>query len=73
MLSIVKPMETANILLQRSLPGDRHRQEQRVQTSVVKTLANVTASCQDDSWLALRNSRNGFRNRSALFLAHAAF
>jgi len=25
--------------------------------------ANVTASCQDGSWLVLRNRRNNFRNR----------
>lgn len=71
MLRIVKPMETANILLQRSLPGNRRRQVLRVQTRVIKSFTNVAARCQDDSWIAPRNSRNGFRNRPALFLAHA--
>ena len=46
----MEAMEAANILRQCSLPCDRHRQEQRVKPSVIKTLTNI-ATCSEDQAL----------------------
>src|SRR5271155_3439 len=52
-LVIVKPMESSDVLLKRAFPRNRHRQEQRVETSIVKPLTYVAASCQDQALLAI--------------------
>src|ERR1700730_8110425 len=67
----MKPVKTPDVLLKRSLPRNRHRQEECIQPSVIEALAYVAAGRQNDSWLALRHGRDCLCNRSSLFLAHA--
>jgi hypothetical protein len=56
-LRVMKPVETSDVLLQRSLPRNRYRQEECIQASVIEAFAYVTAGRQNDSWLALRHVR----------------
>ena len=50
--SVMFAMQPTDILRQSSFPGDRHRQEQRVETGVVKTFADV-AACREDQTLVI--------------------
>src|SRR5437867_1805896 len=47
MFALVKPMQSADVLLQSASPRDRHCQEQLVQPCVVKAFANVAPSRDD--------------------------
>jgi len=50
-------VEPAAVLDERSLPGDRQRQEQRVQAGIVKALADLATSCEQAALLGGRNTR----------------
>jgi hypothetical protein len=43
-LAGVLPMQAPSVLLQRALPGNRHRQDQRVQRRMVEALADEFSS-----------------------------
>ena len=64
-------MQPARVLRDRSPPRDRKRQKQRVQTWVVKSLANVLAGREDDSPFLPRDGCETVIDRLALLLAHA--
>ena len=55
-LSGVSPVQSSHILSQRPLPGNRHRQEERIEARVIKPLPDA-ASCRHDE--ALRLLRHG--------------
>jgi hypothetical protein len=65
-------MKPAGVLRDRSPPGDRKRQKQRVQTRIVESFANVLASREDDSPFVARDSCETFTDRLPLLLAHAS-
>ncbi|GEM_PF-4655605 len=44
------PVQAARILLESTLPGNRHGQYQGIQCRVVKTLSNQLPGCQDHPW-----------------------
>jgi hypothetical protein len=67
----VQPVQAAGVLGDRAAPRDRQRQEQRVQTRVVESLADVLACRQDDSGLVARNGSEPVAERLPLLLAHA--
>jgi hypothetical protein len=71
-LVIVKPMEPSHVLLKRAFPRNRHRQEQRVESSIVKPLTYVAASCQDQALLAIPDVGESLANRPALLPAHSS-
>jgi hypothetical protein len=48
-------MQPADILCQSSLPGDRHRQKQCVEPSVIKAFANVATCSEYQALLILRH------------------
>ena len=70
---VMQTMQPANILLQRATPRNRHGEKKRVQTRIVKTFADVTASRQQDSFFAIGNRSQLFGDTAALFCTHAAF
>ena len=39
----MQSVEATDILSERAFPGDRHRQEQRIETSIVEPFADVVA------------------------------
>src|ERR1035438_7492052 len=65
-------MHPPTILLQRTLPGNRHRQEKRVQTRIVEPFSDVASRRQNDSRFVLRHCRQGCRCFSALLFPHAS-
>ena len=50
-LAVVEAVQSARVLGDRAAPRDRKRQEQRVQTRIVESLADVLAGRQDDPCL----------------------
>lgn len=64
-------MEPADVLRHRSPPGDRERQEQRVQPRVVESLADVLTRADYHALFADRN-RGQLRGNSLPFLLAAA-
>jgi hypothetical protein len=46
-------MKASNILRERSLPRDRHRDEQRVESSIVESLAKIATNRQDETFFAV--------------------
>jgi hypothetical protein len=50
-LGIMKSVETSYVLLERSLPGNGHRQKERIQAGIVEPFAYVAAGRQNDSRL----------------------
>ena len=64
-------MQAAGVLRDGAAPRDGQRQEERIQSRVVKSLAHVLARCQDDSDLVPRNGRQPLAERLSLLLAHA--
>ena len=44
-LAFMQAMQPPDILCQRSMPGDRHRQEERIQAGIIKAFADELASC----------------------------
>jgi len=65
-------MKPAHILLQRTLPGDRERQEQCVQTRIIKSLSDVASRRQDHPRFAFRYRFQSLGRQATLFLPHAA-
>jgi hypothetical protein len=47
----MKSVETSYVLLERSLPGNGHRQKERIQAGIVEPFAYVAAGRQNDSRL----------------------
>ncbi len=66
-------MQPPYVLLERALPGNRHRQKESVEPSVIKSFADVTTGRYNHPALGFRHSRERLRRRSTLFLAHSAF
>ncbi len=70
-LTVMQPVQPADVLLQGSPPRDRHREKERVQTRVVETFSDV-AACGN------HYSRAGFRrgkflhHLSTLLRSHSA-
>src|SRR5262249_33682576 len=56
-LSIVQAVQTSDILSNRSSPRDRHGEKQRIQTRIVKTLADIAARRQKHPLLVIRNGQ----------------
>ncbi len=50
-LAFMQAMQSADVLRDRSMPGDRKRQEQGVEPGVVESLADVAARCQEHAIL----------------------
>jgi len=50
-------METTNVLLQSSSPGDRRREEKCVQSGIIETLAKITSCRENHAWFILRGCR----------------
>lgn len=46
-LAFMQAMQSPDILCQRSMPGDRHRQEKGIQAGVIKAFADELAGCAD--------------------------
>lgn len=63
---VVETVQPAHVLLERALPGDRHRQEERIQTRVVKTFAYVAPRRQNYPGFFLRHGRQGRPARSCI-------
>ena len=53
------PVKPTDILGQRALPRNGHRQEQRVQSWVIKALADVTPCREDEPFLIVCHSQGG--------------
>ena len=53
------PVQPANILGQCALPGDGHRQEQRVQPLIIEALANVAPCSKNKPFLIIGYSQGG--------------
>ena len=81
-LSGVSPVQSPHILRQRPLPGNRHRQEQRIEARVIKPLADVASRRQDEALRLLRHGQcrvrmpsarppTGHRCKTATFLTKA--
>src|SRR4029453_8959135 len=71
-LSVIEAVKPSRILRNRSMPGYRLRQKQRVQPRIIESFADVTASRENDPPF-FRGARcqlggHGF----ALFLSHSA-
>ena len=64
-------MQAAGILGNRPPPGDRQRQEQGVETGVVKPFAEVAAGRQDDAFFALGDGRQLRERLLQLLPTHA--
>jgi hypothetical protein len=56
---LVPSVQPTDVLCQRSLPGDRHREEQGVKPSVVEAFAEVAAGSEDQSFPANRLVKGG--------------
>jgi hypothetical protein len=56
-LQVMKPVKTARILRQGSSPGDRHGEEERVQSLIVEAFAEISAGGHDHPFLMLGNRR----------------
>ena len=54
-LAFIKAVQPAHILRDRSMPGDRERQEQRIQPGVVKPFADVAARRQQHALFVAGN------------------
>jgi hypothetical protein len=65
-------MEPTHKLLQRAVPGDRHRQEQGIEPRVVKALADVASGCQNRPRFVRWDRCQRLSHRLALLLANAA-
>src|ERR1700756_4200633 len=70
-LVVMKTVQSPHVLLERPLPRDGHRQEERIQTRVVKSFANVASGRQDCAWLALRHGGESFGCCAPLLSPHA--
>ncbi len=46
-LGVVKSMKSPDVLLKRSLPRNRHRQEQRIEPGVIESFADVASRRKD--------------------------
>ncbi len=57
-------MQTPNVLRERPFPRNRHRQKKRIESRVVKALAQITTGSEDKPLLVIRGSE-----RSVSFLA----
>lgn len=51
----MEPMKTAGILLQGSLPGNRHGQKQRIQPRIIEAFPNITTGGVDKMGQPLLN------------------
>src|ERR1017187_1763217 len=71
LLAVVNSMQATHELLQGAAPRNRHRQEQRVEPRIVKTLAYVASGGQDYAWNSVWNRGEFLGCRLALLLAHA--
>ena len=56
-LPVMLAMQTADILGQRALPGDGHRQEQRIEPLIVEALANIAPGSKDKPFLIVGHSQ----------------
>ncbi|WP_164838336.1 hypothetical protein [Sinorhizobium meliloti] len=52
---IVLAMQTADILCQGPLPGDRHRQEQHVEPGIIEAFADIAARRKDQALSVVRD------------------
>ena len=51
----MEAMEPPGVLDQSSFPRNRHRQKQRVEPSVIETLADIPASGKQKAFFAIRD------------------
>lgn len=70
-LPVVPPVQPSNVLRERSLPGDRHREEQCVKSGIVESFAEIAASGEDQSLPASRLGKRGIGG-GTLGFRHAA-
>ncbi|WP_230989517.1 ParB/RepB/Spo0J family partition protein [Devosia faecipullorum] len=70
-LSVVLTMQPPDILRQGPLPGDRHRQEQSVEASIIKAFADI-AACREDQALMIIGDIQGSAGGLAIGRRHAA-
>jgi hypothetical protein len=56
-LGVVLPVQSADVLGKGSLPGNRHRQEQGVEGSVVEAFTEVAAGCENESLIGIRSRK----------------
>jgi len=64
-------VQTTGVLDQGSLPGDRQREEKRVEPRVVEALADVTPGRKHEAFLAFRNRRELLLHSAPRLGAHA--
>src|SRR5690348_4828770 len=65
-------MQPAHILLQCTLPGDWHREEQRIQASVVKAFPDVASRRQNHPRFVFGDCSQGCCCFPTLLFSHAA-
>jgi len=54
-LAVVKTMQPPDVLLQRNMPRNRHRQKQGVEARIVESLANVAPGSDDNPRLLFKD------------------
>ena len=71
-LSVIETVKPSRILRNRSMRGHRQRQKQCVQPRIIESLADVTASRENDSSFFRGNRGELGGHGFSLFLSHAA-
>ena len=65
-------MQSPRVLHEGALPGDRHRQKERVESWVVEALADVAARRDEDAFLEVGDRGESFTNLAVFARAHSA-
>src|SRR5947209_3840132 len=63
----MRTVEPAGVLDDRALPGDRHRQQERVQTGIVEAFTDVATGCEHESGLVSRKVSQALERRAPGF------
>ena len=71
-LAVIEAVQPAGILRNRPVPRNRQRQKKRIQPGVIKTLAHITASGQDQASLPHRNGSHASRERVKFLFARTS-
>ena len=73
LLILMESMETTDVLLQSSSPGNRHRKKERVEARIIETFTKVTSRRKNDTRFIEGNGSQGFGQLLSLSCAHPAF
>jgi len=58
-LSMMLPVQPADILRQRAFPGNGHRQKERIQSGIVEAFPDVAPGRQDEAFFIVRHMQCG--------------